>query len=206
MSLCYRQCSYGICGSTRSANIILALFNEPQRWKPEDHQEVYRVSECGDMHASTLPERAAASRLARILLSELLEEQLGGRPILFLGIAGRTARDYIAFGTPSTPGEWHDMIHRQFVGMKMLLAVCADAWGNFIAPPLGLTQRSGLLFLACNMFGIFVDVNPIRHELTFMYGLSVPNTADRGYIHNRARHRSDRDCPDNASSHTRNCS
>jgi hypothetical protein len=35
------------------ADHILALFNEPQRWKPEDQQEVYRVSECGEIHAST---------------------------------------------------------------------------------------------------------------------------------------------------------
>src|SRR5437773_11299075 len=35
------------------ADHILALFNEPQRWKPEDHQEVYRVSDCGEIHAST---------------------------------------------------------------------------------------------------------------------------------------------------------
>ena len=35
------------------ADHILALFNEPQRWKPEDHQEVYRVSDCGEIRTST---------------------------------------------------------------------------------------------------------------------------------------------------------
>ena len=35
------------------ADHILALFNEPQRWKPEDHQEVYRVSDCGEICTST---------------------------------------------------------------------------------------------------------------------------------------------------------
>jgi hypothetical protein len=35
------------------ADRILALFNAPQRWKPEDHQEVYRVSDCGEIRTST---------------------------------------------------------------------------------------------------------------------------------------------------------
>ena len=35
------------------ADHILALFNEPQRWKSEDHQEVYRVSDCGEIRTST---------------------------------------------------------------------------------------------------------------------------------------------------------
>jgi hypothetical protein len=35
------------------ADHILALFNEPQRWQPEDHQEVYRVSDCGEIRTST---------------------------------------------------------------------------------------------------------------------------------------------------------
>ena len=35
------------------ADRILALFNAPQRWKPEDHQEIYRVSDCGEIRAST---------------------------------------------------------------------------------------------------------------------------------------------------------
>jgi hypothetical protein len=35
------------------ADHILALFNEPQRWKPEDQQEVYRVSDCGEIRAAT---------------------------------------------------------------------------------------------------------------------------------------------------------
>jgi hypothetical protein len=35
------------------ADHILALFNEPQRWKPADQQEVYRVSDCGEIRAST---------------------------------------------------------------------------------------------------------------------------------------------------------
>ena len=35
------------------ADHILALFNAPQCWKPEDHQEVYRVSDCGEIRTST---------------------------------------------------------------------------------------------------------------------------------------------------------
>ena len=35
------------------ADHILVLFNAPQRWKPEDHQEVYRVSDCGEIRTST---------------------------------------------------------------------------------------------------------------------------------------------------------
>ena len=35
------------------ADHILVLFNEPQRWKPADQQEVYRVLDCGEIRAST---------------------------------------------------------------------------------------------------------------------------------------------------------
>jgi hypothetical protein len=35
------------------ADHILALFNEPQRWKPEDQQEVYKVSESGEIRTAT---------------------------------------------------------------------------------------------------------------------------------------------------------
>ena len=35
------------------ADRILALFNEPQRWKPADQQEVYTVSDCGEIRATT---------------------------------------------------------------------------------------------------------------------------------------------------------
>jgi hypothetical protein len=35
------------------ADRILALFNEPQRWKPEDQQEVYTVSDCGEIRVAT---------------------------------------------------------------------------------------------------------------------------------------------------------
>ena len=35
------------------ADHILALFNAPQRWKPEDQQEVYKVSDCGEIRAAT---------------------------------------------------------------------------------------------------------------------------------------------------------
>src|SRR5437879_13847182 len=35
------------------ADHILALFNAPQRWKPADQQEVYRVSDCGEIRAAT---------------------------------------------------------------------------------------------------------------------------------------------------------
>ena len=40
-------------GVEEVADHILALFNEPQRWKPEDHQEVYTVSDCGEIRAAT---------------------------------------------------------------------------------------------------------------------------------------------------------
>jgi len=35
------------------ADRILALFHTPQRWKPADHQEVYRVLACGEIRPST---------------------------------------------------------------------------------------------------------------------------------------------------------
>ena len=40
-------------GVEEVADHILTLFNEPPRWKPEDHQEVYRVSDCGEIRTST---------------------------------------------------------------------------------------------------------------------------------------------------------
>ena len=40
-------------GVEEVADHILALFNEPPRWKPEDHQEVYRVSDCGEIRTAT---------------------------------------------------------------------------------------------------------------------------------------------------------
>ena len=40
-------------GVEEVADHILALFNAPQRWKPEDQQEVYRVSDCGEIRAAT---------------------------------------------------------------------------------------------------------------------------------------------------------
>jgi hypothetical protein len=40
-------------GVEEVADHILALFNEPRRWKPEDQQEVYRVSDCGEIHSYT---------------------------------------------------------------------------------------------------------------------------------------------------------
>jgi hypothetical protein len=36
------------------ADRILALFHAPQRWKPEDRQEVYRVSDCGEIRSYTV--------------------------------------------------------------------------------------------------------------------------------------------------------
>ena len=41
---------------TRVAEVvdhILALFNNSQRWRPQDYQEVYRVSDCGEIRAAT---------------------------------------------------------------------------------------------------------------------------------------------------------
>ena len=35
------------------ADRILALFHAPPRWKPDDPQEVYCVSECGDIQTAT---------------------------------------------------------------------------------------------------------------------------------------------------------
>ena len=35
------------------ADHILALFNKPPRWKPEDQQEVYMVSDCGEIRSAT---------------------------------------------------------------------------------------------------------------------------------------------------------
>ena len=40
-------------GVEEVADHILALFNAPQRWKPEDYQEVYTVSDCGEIRAAT---------------------------------------------------------------------------------------------------------------------------------------------------------
>jgi hypothetical protein len=40
-------------GVEEVADHILALFNEPQRWKPEDQQEVYTVSDCGEIRTAT---------------------------------------------------------------------------------------------------------------------------------------------------------
>jgi hypothetical protein len=40
-------------GVEEVADHILALFNEPPRWKPEAQQEVYTVSDCGEIRAST---------------------------------------------------------------------------------------------------------------------------------------------------------
>jgi len=40
-------------GVEEVADRILALFHESPRWKPEDHQEVYRVSDCGEIRTST---------------------------------------------------------------------------------------------------------------------------------------------------------
>ena len=40
-------------GVDEVADHILALFNAPPRWKPEDQHEVYKVSECGEIRATT---------------------------------------------------------------------------------------------------------------------------------------------------------
>jgi len=40
-------------GVEEVADYILALFNEPPRWKPEDQQEVYTVSDCGEIRTAT---------------------------------------------------------------------------------------------------------------------------------------------------------
>jgi hypothetical protein len=63
------------------ADRILALFHAPQRWKPEDRQEVYRVSDCGEIRSYT------------VLPGEPRSEALCGP----LGIVSRPRR------TPHTP-------------------------------------------------------------------------------------------------------
>ena len=40
-------------GVEEVADHILALFNEPPRWKPEDKHEVYKISEGGEIRATT---------------------------------------------------------------------------------------------------------------------------------------------------------
>ena len=40
-------------GVEEVADHILALFHAPQRWKPADEQEVYTVSDCGEIRAAT---------------------------------------------------------------------------------------------------------------------------------------------------------
>jgi hypothetical protein len=40
-------------GVAEVADHILALFNEPPRWKPADQQEVYTVSDCGEIRTAT---------------------------------------------------------------------------------------------------------------------------------------------------------
>ena len=40
-------------GVEEVADHILALFNGPQRWKPNDQQEVYQVSDCGEIRTAT---------------------------------------------------------------------------------------------------------------------------------------------------------
>jgi hypothetical protein len=40
-------------GVEEVADRILVLFNEPPTWKPEDKHEVYKISECGEIRATT---------------------------------------------------------------------------------------------------------------------------------------------------------
>ena len=40
-------------GVEEVADYILALFNEPPRWKPNDQQEVYKLSEHGEIRTAT---------------------------------------------------------------------------------------------------------------------------------------------------------
>src|ERR687888_584400 len=40
-------------GVEEVADHILALFHAPPRWKPEDQQEVYMVSDCGEIRTAT---------------------------------------------------------------------------------------------------------------------------------------------------------
>jgi hypothetical protein len=65
-------------GVEEVADHILALFNAPQRWKPEDQQEVYRVSDCGEIRGRDVSARRARLGSA-VGLWELLQEQEGRR-------------------------------------------------------------------------------------------------------------------------------
>ena len=76
------------------------------------------------------------SRLLALLLSEVLEEQFSRRPRFFCGIARGTAWHHIAFRTPSTPGDWHNVVHSQCVGSKNALTVGTESLGKFVTPPL----------------------------------------------------------------------
>ena len=103
-----------------------------------------------------------------ILGTELLELQFRGRPICFRGIACLTARDHIPLGAPPAPCERHYMIHGQCARRKRSLTVSTDALGNFIAPPLRGTQGFGFGFFASYMARIFVNVNPIGQDHSFV--------------------------------------
>lgn len=115
-----------------------------------------------------------------ILGTELLELQLSGRPIFFRGIAGLTARDHIPLGTPPAACKRYNMIHGQRTGRKRSLTVCTNALGNFITPPLRGTQGPGFGFFAGDMAWIFVNFNPICHDISLDIGFQIVDEPHSG--------------------------
>jgi hypothetical protein len=59
------------------------------------------------------------------------------------------------------------MIHGEFSRCKRPLAVGAAALGNFIPPPLRLSQFSGFVFFSADMTRIFVNFNPVSQAFSF---------------------------------------
>jgi hypothetical protein len=88
------------------------------------------------LRARRLKIHEPCSRGVGMLLPQLLQEYLCRRPISFRGIAGLTAGDHIALDAPPATSERDHMIHGQCVGGKGALAVCTDAFGNTMTPPL----------------------------------------------------------------------
>ena len=50
-------------GVEEVADHVLALFNAPPRWKPEDQQEVYTVSDCGEIRTARFGTASSTRKL-----------------------------------------------------------------------------------------------------------------------------------------------
>jgi hypothetical protein len=59
------------------------------------------------------------------------------------------------------------MIHGEFSWRKRPWTVGTVALGNFIPPPLGLSQLPGFPFFSRNMARIFVNFNPVSQAFSF---------------------------------------